>query len=89
MGGPGELLRRRENQGWAPQYAVVKLAKGVREAAETVCGLLDEAVEAYESGDIEAVIEALDSAASTESEHGDNPATEALRKALLVEEAAE
>jgi hypothetical protein len=59
------------------------MARKVREAAETVVGLLDEAVEAYQRGDLAAVLEVLDKAARVEWEHGDCPATRALRSQLL------
>lgn len=63
--------------------AIVFMARKVREAAETVADLLDEAVAAYQRGDMDAVVEALDEAARVESEHGDSPATDDLRSQLL------
>jgi hypothetical protein len=63
--------------------SIVAKAREVREAGETIEGLLDEAVEAYQSGDMDAVVEALDEAARVESEHGDSPATNDLRSQLL------
>lgn len=64
---------------------IVAKAREVREAGETVEGSLAEAVAAYQRGDIDAVIEALDAAAVVESEHGDSPATDSLRRQLISE----
>jgi len=65
---------------------LVRLARGVREAAEDVCGSLDAAVEAYRRGDLASVIDWLDSASSTETDcGGDDPATSALASQLLAE----
>jgi len=62
---------------------LVQLARGIREAAETVVGLLEDAVTAYDAGDLEAVIAALDLASCEETDHGDNPATRYLSGKLL------
>ena len=64
--------------------SVVEAARGVRETAESICGLLDRAVEAYEAGDLESCRKALLSAYAAESEAGDAPATNSLASALLV-----
>ena len=67
---------------------LVDRAREVRDAADTVKSLLDEAVRAYESADINAVVEALQAASQYESEHGDDPATQTLIYALcLISEA--
>lgn len=66
--------------------ALVGMARSVREAAEEIIGLLDEAVEAYDAGDREACIKALDAAKTLEMEHGDCPASSSLRDALIVDE---
>lgn len=63
--------------------ALAAMARAVREAAETVGELLEDAVAAYESGDLDGVIKALDAAESTESEHGASPATDTLRAVLI------
>jgi len=63
--------------------AIAFMARKVREAAEAVAGLLDEAVAAYQRGDLARVLEVLDKAERVEWEHGDCPATRALRSQLL------
>ena len=63
---------------------VVALARRVREAADEVSALLDDAVEAYQSGDADETIKALRLAKSSETDHGDWPATSALADQLLV-----
>jgi len=65
--------------------ALARLARRIREAAETVVGLLEDAVIAYDADDLDAVIEALDAASSEESEHGDDPAAQSLRKKMVEE----
>jgi len=67
--------------------SIVTAARSTREAAESICDLLDEAVEAYERGDLDGAKQALLSAYSQESDHGDTPATSVLAGNLL--EAAE
>lgn len=69
--------------------SIVSKAREVREAAETVEGLLGEAVEAYQRGDTGAVVKALDEAARAEWEHGDSPAANSLRSQLIEAEAEE
>lgn len=59
-------------------------ARSVRVAADSICGLLDEAVAAYEARDLDACRAALLAAYSEESDHGDVPATSALAGELLV-----
>lgn len=67
--------------------ALVDRARSVREDMDSVEGLLDEAVAAYERGDLDAVIEALQHASSTENDHGDDPATsELIHDLLQIEE---
>jgi predicted Zn-dependent protease len=63
--------------------SIVAKARKVRETGETVEGLLDEAVEAYQRGDVDAAVKALDEVARVESEHGDSPAANSLRSQLL------
>ena len=65
--------------------SLVALARGIREAAESVVSNLEAAVEAYEANDIDAVIEALDAASSEERDHGDDPSAKQLRKQLIEE----
>lgn len=72
-------LRRSEAEG------IVSAARSIREAAEELEALLGDAVDAYEAGDVEACITALDAAEALESDHGDTPASSALRNELLVE----
>jgi hypothetical protein len=64
---------------------IVHQAASVREMAEEVEGLLADAVKAYQSGDLDATIEALDTASSRESDAGDDPATKELARRLLEE----
>lgn len=63
---------------------LVSMARSVREAADEICGLLGEAVEAYEAGDYEACIQALEAAKSLELDHGDCPASSELRSRLIA-----
>jgi hypothetical protein len=65
--------------------SIVEMARSVREAAEAIESLLDEAVAAYESGDAKETIAALDRCASYESDYGDSPASSSLRSELLAE----
>lgn len=64
--------------------ALVGMARSAREAAEEICRLLDDAVEAYESGDYAACVKALDAAKSREMEHGDCPASSGLQDQLIA-----
>lgn len=64
-------------------------ARSIREAAEAIENHLLDAIDAYESGDVAACVAALDAAEALESEHGDSPASSALREQLLEEAAAE
>lgn len=66
--------------------AITHKAREVREAAEEIESLLQEAIEAHENGDLHSTIQALDISAATEMAHGDCPATRALRRLLLEEE---
>lgn len=64
---------------------IVDVARSVREAAESVESKLVAAVEAYEAGDYAACVAALDACEAIERDHGDSPATQALRSQLLDE----
>lgn len=64
------------------------LAERVWEDMSAIDGLLDQAVTAYEAGDVEACIEALQAAGSAEREHGDDPSTRSLAEQLLEERSA-
>jgi hypothetical protein len=64
--------------------ALVGLARDIRVAAESVCDLLDDAEAAYDAGDLDACKEALLSAYSQESDHGDEPATQSLASEILI-----
>jgi hypothetical protein len=70
----------------AEARALVERAREVRSDAEDICALLDEAVEAYRAGNLVAVLDALSSARDAEREHGDDPATRALREQMIEEE---
>ena len=62
---------------------LVDKARGVREDMDDIAYLLDDAVTAYESGDVDTVIKALQAASSAENDHGDDPATSELIHDLL------
>lgn len=64
---------------------IVAAAREIREAAEGVEAALEAAVEAYQQGDLDGVIAALDEAKRIEAQHGDAPAANALRSQLLEE----
>lgn len=64
---------------------LLKKARAIREAADGVEAALEAAVSAYEAGDVDGVIEALDEASSIEREHGDDPASSWLREKLVRE----
>jgi len=64
--------------------SIVEMARHVRSMADAVEGLLDSAVEAYDSGDFEACRDALLEAYKAESDAGDAPATQHLAGVLLV-----
>lgn len=64
--------------------AIVERAREVRDAAESVCGLLDDAVQAYEARDLDRCRRALLDAYIAESDHGDAPATQSLAGELLA-----
>jgi hypothetical protein len=65
--------------------AIIKKAFMVRKFAREVERLLKCAVDAYESGDLEGVINALEDCDNYEGDFGDNPASRSLRSQLLVE----
>lgn len=65
--------------------SIVEMARTVRDAAESIESMLNDAVTAYEAGDIDAVLAALESCRSSESDHGDSPASQSLRAALVEE----
>jgi hypothetical protein len=71
---------------WDEIEGLVDLAKRTREAADSVCGQLEEAVECYEAGDLDGCVEALRSARNEETDHGDDPATSELANKLIVEQ---
>jgi hypothetical protein len=66
-------------------YCLLALARSAYDIAVTVCGLLDDAVEAYHAGDIDEVRRALSDARAAELEAGDAPATQSLWSQLLRE----
>ena len=69
---------------------VVDRARTVREDMDGIESLLDDAVAAYEAGDLTGVIEALQEASSAEHDHGDDPATSAcIHDLLQIEEEEE
>jgi len=69
---------------------LIALARAVRSAADSVGDLLDDAVAAYASGDVPATIAALAEASRAESDHGDDPSTQAagvrLHPSVIMEE---
>jgi len=80
------LLASYPNLSADDRESLVSMARRIREAAESVVGLLEDAVAAYEEGDLDATVAALDAASSEESDHGDDPACRSLRDALLEED---
>lgn len=64
--------------------SIVDMARSVRSMADAVEGLLDAAVEAYDSGDFESCRDALLEAYRAESDAGDAPATQHLAGVMLV-----
>lgn len=64
---------------------MIDLARRVWGAAEGVVADLERAVAAYKAHDLDGVLEALRSARSQESDHGDDPATSNLAAKLLTE----
>ena len=85
-GSDDDVAQLLANDGIAGQIAIdlITLARDVRRAAEEIEDILDQAVEAYNDDDLVGVIDALTSAASAESEHGDTPATDFLADQLLT-----
>lgn len=65
---------------------LVCVARAVRSDMDAIAAMLADAVAAYDAGDVEGVIEALDQAASLESEHGDWPSTRSLRERLICDD---
>lgn len=65
---------------------LIAMARGVRADMEGIESLLESAVDAYERGDVDGVIDALDAASSAESDHGHDPETADLRGRLLLED---
>jgi len=63
--------------------ALIGCARSAYDAAEGTSDLLDEAVAAYRRGDLDECEQALDNASSHETDHGDDPATQALRSQLI------
>lgn len=68
--------------------SMIALARRVWDAAEGVVSSLDAAVEAYQAGNIEGVLDALRAARADETDHGDDPATSALAAKLLASNGA-
>jgi len=68
--------------------SAVEYARTALDAARGCVDALERAVVAYEAGDLRGVIDALVEASQVESEYGDDPATSALARALLVEVAS-
>ena len=64
--------------------SIVEMARSVRSMADAVEGLLDAAVEAYDSGDFEGCRDSLLEAYKAELDAGDAPATQHLAGVLLV-----
>jgi hypothetical protein len=71
--------------------SLVRCARSVRKEMETIERLLDDAIAAYDRGDLDAVIAALSVASSIESDSGDDPSTSEVVHDLLeiVEEDGE
>ncbi len=67
----------------AAEERLLEVARDVKGAAEAIEDALDEAVAAYERGDLDGVLAALDEAYEIERPHGDAPATQALMRQLL------
>ena len=68
--------------------SAVEYARTALDAARGCVDALERAVAAYEAGDLRGVIDALVEAGRVEDDYGDDPATRALARALLVEVAA-
>jgi len=69
------------------EIALIEYARLALDAARSVEAALRRAVDAYVAGDLVAVLEALDEASSVEMEWGDDPASSALRAALVGDHA--
>lgn len=80
----------REEIGCTPDAAeqLLALARRVRADMEAIAEQLDEAVEAYNAGDLDGVSEALRSARSMETDHGDDPSTRELVEKLVERKTA-
>ena len=63
--------------------SIAQMAVTVRAAAEEGESLLEDAVTAYQRGDVAACVAALDACRAMELDHGDAPASEALRSQLV------
>lgn len=62
---------------------IAQRAAMIRAAAEAVEYELTEACRAYHAGDVAGVVAALDACRAIEMDHGDAPASEALRSQLI------
>lgn len=65
---------------------VVEMARDIRESAEAVESLLDEAMEAYRDRDLRACLKALEECETIEERHGGSDVTNALRDRLIDRE---
>lgn len=63
--------------------SLIEHARTIRDAAQEIESLLEDAVSAYDAGDLDACRRALLDAESIESDHGDSPASSSLAAALL------
>jgi hypothetical protein len=72
----------------AAYESAVEYARTALDAARGCVEALERAVVAYEDGDLRGVIDALVEAGRIEDDYGDDPATSALGRALLVEVAS-
>jgi hypothetical protein len=72
----------------AAYASAVEYARTALDAARGSVEALERAVVAYEDGDLRGVIDALVEAGRIEDDYGDDPATRALGRALLVEVAS-
>jgi|GEM_PF-3172636 len=81
--------RLRDLAGYKPcqaETALIEYARLALDAARSVEGALRRAVDAYGRQDVAAVLSALDEASSVEMEWGGDPASSALRAALVGED---
>lgn len=79
----GKLLSDNDDLSEDEAIEIIRMARSVREMAENIDSLLDDAVDAYERGDLDETRKALLAAYAAESEAGDEPATKDLADRLL------